>query len=198
MKRLISAVAVSAVAIMAFASVASADVARYQTTHSITLDTLYNGVDFVPHYTIDMNPCVNNSFTGGEKGGISVGRRRDRLGHAQRLEHQDRRRVPRRVRVYLELQRPARGRQHWNRQSRSDVEYHVHYGHEQLQEPRRVRRVTGRRLRRGPLVHRDARSLKGIDHQLFLGGGLRAALGRFGRGADRLPCQRHDRAGSTH
>lgn len=73
MKRLISAVAVSAVAIMAFASVASADVARYQTTHSITLDTLYNGVHFVHHYTIGMNPCVNNSFTGGEKGGIVSG-----------------------------------------------------------------------------------------------------------------------------
>ena len=31
---------------MATASVASADVARYQTTSTITLDTLYNGVHF--------------------------------------------------------------------------------------------------------------------------------------------------------
>ena len=36
--------------------------------------------------------------------------------------------------------------------------------HVELQEPRRVRQGAGRRLRRGPLVHRDAHSLAGIDH----------------------------------
>jgi hypothetical protein len=73
MKRLISAVAVAAVAIMAFASVASADVARYQTTNSLTLTTVYNGVDYVHNYTITMNPCESNSFTGVASASSPVG-----------------------------------------------------------------------------------------------------------------------------
>jgi hypothetical protein len=74
MRKIIAAVAsVTAIAALVLPTIASADVARYQTTDSMTLVTHYNGIDFIHHYTITDNPCVDNSFTGVAKGGIVSG-----------------------------------------------------------------------------------------------------------------------------
>ncbi len=71
-KKLIIAAGLAAALIAPAA--AHADVARYQTTNTITLDTRYNGVDFLHTYTLDKtNPCGDNSFTGTAKGGIVGG-----------------------------------------------------------------------------------------------------------------------------
>ena len=124
MKRLISAAAVAAVATMAFASVASANVVPSQPTNSLTATTVYNGVTYVQSTRSQRSRATTRSSCP-NMANSPVGINESVSGTLKRRQHQHQRRVPRRIRLHLELQRPAHGR-HRERQPRPEVAGLIH------------------------------------------------------------------------
>ena len=167
MKKIILAAAIAALASMSVAAFASAGVDRYQVATGLTVTATFDGTTLRPHLhpRHDLRRLVHR-----HRRNRVAPPQRDRQRNAQRPEHHHQRCVPGQLqpRLHLGLQRLAERRERI-RFDGADGSAEVSAHDVQLQEPRGLRQLAGRRLGRGPLVHRDADSLRASTRQLFHG-----------------------------